>query len=930
MQNFRYVFLSFICLLLWCKGVVYAQVSQIKGQVVDTSMNTNLEHASIALMHAKDSILQASTRSDSKGKFQFDQVEQGDYLLWVSYPKYTDFVQNLHLDGSSESLDLGVMHMILVANLMHEVVITGNHMITIKGDTIEYDAKQFTLQEHAKVEDLLAQLPGIQVDADGTITAQGKTVEKVLVDGEEFFGDDPTLVTRNIRGDMVDKVQLYDKKSDQASFTGIDDGERTKTINIALKEDSKNGMFGKLDAGKAHNDLYLGQAMVNLFKGDQKFAAYVTSGNTNRLGLNWRESQNYGGGSGIGVNDDGGIMISLSGQDELESFDGRYHGDGLPLAHNGGVHFDSKWADKKHSINANYKIGSLKVTGSSETLSQNNLPDGLLDSRSTASFDNYLFRHKADLRYEVQLDSTSTLRLGVDGGTKHSNTSSRYQAKTFDETGSQLNDGQRAVDNALDNQHFNADLLWNKKFKRKGRTLSIGLRPSIAHTQTDGYLDAQNRFYNASGTLDSTALTNQEKVQEEKQQQINSSMTYTEPLSDAWSLALSYTMGLQTGTSKLLSYDYDGQAYSRLDSLYSNDYRLNSQHHGISGTLRYAQDKTNVGFTLGWNHTRLDQLDGFTRDALKRAFNDLRPRIQFSYKIGPQKALNLSYNGRATQPSLQQIQPLRSNLDPLNVYIGNPDLQPAYMHSLNASYNSYKPISGESLFVYAYVNANHDPIVQDVTSDELGRTSYRYVNLGGHTPLNYNASFSYGKNMKALGDVRLSLDLSTRGNTYYNRSNGALNKTFTNSSSINLRISKNVANSYRFNFSVGPSYNIQEASLQKQLSNKGFGLRGLGGGGIYLPGKFEIFTDASYLYEGATEVFDEPFNKFLWDMGVRKKFLKDASLIVTLAAYDILDQNTGFSRTASYNINTQKTYDTLHRYLMLSVSWDFNSMKAKK
>ena len=922
------VLLFICCCFCWGGTRAYGQSCSISGQIVDTTMQISLEHASIALMYAKDSILVQSTRSDAEGKFRFEGIGQDHYLLLASYPKYTDYVQEIPIDATKENIDLGALNMILVANLMDEVVVTGSNMITIKGDTIEYDAKQFTIQPNSKVEDLLEQLPGIQVDADGTITAQGKTVEKVLVDGEEFFGDDPTLVTRNIRGDMVDKVQLYDKKSDQATFTGVDDGERTKTINIELKEDSKNGMFGKVDAGKAHNKLYQAQAMINSFKGDRKFAAYGTTGNTNRLGLNWQEAQNYGGGGNVSVSDDGGIYITAGG-DELESFDGRYHGDGLPLAHNGGLHFDSKWDDKKHSINANYKIGSLKVEGNSETITQNTLPDGVLDSRSAESFDNYMFRHKADVRYEVNLDTTSSLRVSIDGGLQHSRKSSDYQAETYNGDQIQVNDGRRSLDNESDNKTFNADLLWKKKFKRKGRTFSIGIQPSINNTHTQGYLDAENNFYAGNGSLDSTALTNQQKIQEQENISLRSNITYTEPISEAWSMALNYNLGLQDGTSNLRSYDYDGQDYTDLDSLYSNDYQLKSQSHVISGTLRYVKDKTNLSFTLGWKHITMDQLDRFIGGGLNRSFSDFQPRINLNYKVGPQKSLYLQYGGSATQPSLEQIQPLRSNLDPLNVHIGNADLHPAYRHYISTSYNSYKPISGESFFAYLYVNMYTDPIVQDVFTDEVGKTTFRYVNLQKYAPLNYNASASYGTQLKTLGDIRISLDLSTSGRTDYNQTNGALNKTISNSSNLGLRLSKNVPEKYSFNISIGPSYSIQEASLQTELSNKGFGLRGRAGGRLFLPGKFELFTNASYQHEAATEVFDTPFDRFLWDVGVNKKFLEDESLKVSLTAYDILNQNVGFSRRASYNMNTQKTYTTLHQYIMLSVSWDFNTMKTK-
>src|SRR5699024_1732498 len=194
------------------------------------------------------------------------------------------------LSEENSSVDLGSVDMMLVSELLDEVVITSRNKIMIKGDTIEFDASQYTVQKNARVEDLLSQLPGFQVDMNGEITALGETISKVLVDGEEFFGDDPTLVTRNIRADMVDKVQLYDKKSDQAEFTGVDDGERSKTLNIKLKEDKKKGYFGKVDAGAGTNEMYQGQAMFNRFNNKQRFSAFGTIGNTGRTGLNWQDA----------------------------------------------------------------------------------------------------------------------------------------------------------------------------------------------------------------------------------------------------------------------------------------------------------------------------------------------------------------------------------------------------------------------------------------------------------------------------------------------------------------------------------------------------------------------------------------------------------------------------------------------------------------
>src|SRR5690554_2822075 len=361
-----------LSLFLLSSFTAFAQSSyQIKGTVIDTAVNVDLANASITVLNASDSILVKFNRANQDGTFEIAELSSGAYILLVTYPDYADYVEKFTLDSLNPSYDFGNINLILKERLLSEVIITGGiAAIKLKGDTTEYDARAFVIQPNSKVEDLLKQLPGIQVDQNGKITAHGEAVRKVLVDGEEFFGDDPTLVTRNLRGDMVDKVQLYDKKSDQATFTGVDDGVKTKTINIQLKEDSKNGMFGKADAGLATDDLYQAQLMYNTFKGSGKFAAYGTIGNTGKIGLNWRDTDRYASSENI-VMDGDMIMITNSSSDELDSFNGQYNGQGIPLAHSGGLHYDTKWNEKKENINANYKIGSIEVDGIENTITQN-------------------------------------------------------------------------------------------------------------------------------------------------------------------------------------------------------------------------------------------------------------------------------------------------------------------------------------------------------------------------------------------------------------------------------------------------------------------------------------------------------------------------------------------------------------------------------
>ncbi|OYX95380.1 MAG: TonB-dependent receptor, partial [Sphingobacteriia bacterium 35-40-5] len=510
---------------------------------MDTASGTGLQNASITVLNSKDSILVRFTRADAKGGFSLNNLREGNFILLLTYPDFADYVETFSLSSDKPLKDFGKLKMILKARLLAEVIVKGTAaQMTIKGDTTEFNAAAFNIEANSKVEDLLKQLPGIQVDKDGKITAHGQAVNKVLVDGEEFFGDDPTLVTKNIRGDMVDKVQLYDKKSDQAAFTGIDDGERTKTINIKLKEDKKQGYFGKVDAGAGNDNFYQGQGMFNYFKGKKKFSAYGTISNTAKTGLGWADNNKYGT-SNIQVMD-GGIMISGGGGSDLDSYDGRFNGEGIPLTRSGGLHYDNKWKDDKYSINMNYKAGSINVTGDKNTLNQNNLPTGIINTNTDQTIDNFMFRQKVDGTFLVKLDTTSDLKIMVDGTLKNSESNSNYFTSSLRGIGVSLNGSKRSLSNNGDQKIFNASALWTKKLKKKGRTLSLTLGQQFDEDDASGFLNSENSFYNTLGILDSIRLIDQYKTNLVRSSGFNSNLAYTEPLSKSFSVILNYGLNL--------------------------------------------------------------------------------------------------------------------------------------------------------------------------------------------------------------------------------------------------------------------------------------------------------------------------------------------------------------------------------------------------
>lgn len=922
--------LTFILLLLISCFSSHAQNGfLIKGTVIDTASNIKLSNTTISILHARDSMLYKFTRADQMGNFKLEGLEKGKYILLVTYPKYADYVENFTLDSLNE-INFGSIDMILKSQLLAEVVITGRQPITIKGDTTEYDAASFKLQPNAKVEDLLKQLPGIQVDKDGKITAQGQTVNKVLVDGEEFFGDDPTLVTKNIRSDMVDKVQLYDKQSDQAAFTGVDDGQKTKTINIQLKEDSKRGYFGKLEAAAGNDEFYQAQGMINKFKGKEKMSAYGTIGNTGKVGLGWQDANRYGTTSNnMEFTDDGGMMFYGGGGDDLESFNGQYDGQGIPLARTGGLHYDNKWDGDKQSINTNYKIGTLDVDGTRNNLTQRNLPTGVINDRSDETFNNHMFRHKLDARYDIKLDSTTNLRISVDGTLRNSDTENNYTSESRNGSGGLLNQSQRRLTNKADDRIFNASALFTKKFKKMGRSFSLNLNQSSNTNKTDGFLDAENVFYSSAGVEDSVSNINQYKTNDIVNNSFRSNVTYSEPLFKNFAVVLNYGLSINSGHSNRRSFNQSATgAYDVLDSLYSNDYKLDQTSNQVGAIFNYKTEKTNLNFGAKVSDVRFKQLDRYTDDLFTRNFTNFNPQLNYQYKFSQQKSLRVGYNGNNTQPTINQIQPVRVNTDPLNIVLGNPDLKPSFTNRFNLSYYSYKVLSNQYVNFYGSYSFTTNPIVSNTVTDSVGKSTYQSANLKDRNTSNFYGGMYASKKIKKL-DMQIGLDLSTNGNMYYNLTNDNLNETKSYNYSSRLSLSKYKEKKYDFSVNFGPSYNTSESSLQPEFNNNGWGMSGDAGFNIYLPGKIQIGSDGSYTYTQATQSFDENFERFILNAYITKKFFKEENLRFTISGNDLLNQNVGFNRNAFNNTINQSSYTTIRRYFMFSVTWEFSKMGAK-
>lgn len=920
------------CLLLFFSASAQNPYA-VKGSVIDTTTNAKLVNSTVSVLNAKDSTLVRFTRVNSAGAFSLDNLKKGKFILLVTYPEFADYVETFTLDSVNTKHNFGKISMLLKAKLLADVVIKGTRAaIKIKGDTTEFDPRAFKIQPNATVEDLLKQLPGIQVDKDGKITAQGQTVPKVLVDGEEFFGDDPTLVTKNLRADMVDKVQLYDKKSDQATFTGIDDGEKTKTINVQLKADKKNGYFGKAEGGVGTDGYYATSLMFNRFKGKTKFSAYGIMGNNGKVGLGWEDSQKYGNGTGnVEFGDDGGVMFFFNGgsDDGLDSFSGQYNGQGIPLARTAGVHYDTKFNKDNQALNLNYKIGSLTVDGTENTLSQNNTPEGPINSNSDRNYHNYIFRQKLDGMYTIKFDTTQNLKVTFDATLKHGQTLSNYDYQSQRADGSMISTNTRDVINNTSGKIFDMSAFYTKKFKKKGRTFSLSLTENVNQADAHGFLKYNQNFFNVAGVNDSTAVTDQFKSSKTNSAVLTTNATYTEPLAKDFSLIVNYAFKTSHGTSDQRSFDQSvpGDYNVQVDSL-SNDYRLNEISNQVGANFNIKSKKTSLNFGTRVSSVNFDQLNQFTNVPFKRTFINWAPQAFFQYRIGKQESIYAYYNGNTTQPSINQIQPVANNSNPNNIVVGNPDLRPSFGNRFNLSYNSYKVISGQSIGIYGSYSFTSNPIISNVKTDvETDKSVSQYVNLTNKTPFNFNFSGYYDKKISGI-DLNAGIRLSGNGSTSYSISNDVLNKTKYNTYSAQLNFSKYKEKKYDFYASFGPSYTFSNSSLLTNVNNNGRGFRADGNVNFYLPGKFQIGSDVEYQYTAKTQTFNQDLKKTLLNASLVKTFFKNDDLKLALTANDLLNQNVGFSRTVQGNYIQQDSYTTIKRYFMFTVTWNFNSMNA--
>lgn len=876
-------------------AAIYA--ATVTGMITDAS-GEPLINASLRLMNS-DTIFIRGVVTDFDGKFTLHDVNAGNYILESEYTGFAPSYRSITVDSLAQTINLGKIKLNERSNLLDEVsVVAVKTQVKVKEDTIEYNADSYQTRPNAVVEDLIKRLPGVEVGADGSITANGRTVSKILLDGKEFFGDDPTVASKNIPVDIVDKLQVVDRKSDLARLTGVDDGEDETVINLTVKKGRNNGWFGNAEAGYGTDERYKGNFTVNRFwNGNQ----ITLLGNANNI-------------NDAGFNDGNGGRFRRFGADN-----------GINTTQSLGLNFNVGKLDESLRVGGNVFYSHSDRNTIEERDRQYLIESG--PSRATSGSANRNKSHnlRADFRILWKPDSFNTMELRPRISYNNINTLSADSTLTFSDYGL-LTRSFNEDDSKGNSLEAAINLIYSHQFRSKpGRAFSVNAQVSHSNVRQNEDSYSMNRFYDASEPDDDT---DQRTDNHTWSNSLSGRLTWTEPIGNAsngnfiniayraqyrWNNADKITDELNPLTG---IYDYSERLSNRFRNNYFNqDIRIGYKRVSKLYTL-------DVGLSgVPQSSASVNLIDDARSIPTRHTFN-IAPYLRYRHKWSSSRTLNINYFGRSSQPSMTQLQPVVDESDPMNVIIGNPMLDPSFSHDLRLRFQDYNVEHQRSIMAMLMGHVEQNSVVSRTAYDpNTGARTTTYENVNGVWNLRAMNMFSQplGSSKKWLFTNHLML--------FYNHAVGFNNGLRNNSGNFNFSIRPSIA--FRptdIDLELRPFYTLQYTTNSlESVSNRTVHSYGATfNGSWYTPWGIVLNTDLTFNgTKGYAQGYDE--NTWLWNATISYQFLRDKSLTLSATAYDLLGMKSSVSRSVTANYIDDSRYNTLTRYFMATVAFTFNT-----
>ena len=907
------------------------------GQVIDGAAKTPMIGANVLIKTVTDSLLRG-TVTGADGRFEIARPFIPEVKLEITFLGYKTITK---IHSMREPVELGELILLEDTKVLGEVLVQGVSVVgEQKGDTTSFNANAFKTQTNAQAEDLIRKMPGITMQG-GQIQAQGEQVQKILVDGREFFGSDPNIALRNLPADAIDRVEVLDQRSDQSRLTGFDDGSYTKTINIILRSDRKNGSFGRTYAGYGNDDRYAAGGSVNFFKGDQRISVLGLFNNINQqnfssqdlAGLTANASAGAGRGGMMGGMGGGGFGGGQWGGGGNNNFLVGNSG-GIVTTNAMGLNYSDKWG-KKVNVTGSYffnnTANSLRQITNRETVVNANLrqfyEENLINTVKNSN-------HRANARIEADINDKNSIVLTPSLSFQDNSTFSDRDALTRNSLGDSLS-ALRSISNATTKAvNLSNNLTYRYKFDKKGRTLSTEVFTAWSNRDQDSDLLAASREFRRN--LLDTATQETYSLNEGFNYRVN--LTFTEQLSKNAIGTFGYQVGNNATASDQKTFQIDEERKALLDTALSNEFDNKFITQRLRSGYAYNKEAWSVNVNMDYQNARLDNEAFFpVPGTFNRSFNNFLPSANLNYRNRKTGfSWRMRYRTSTNEPSVNELQNVVNNQNPLNLRVGNPDLGQSYNHNIFANISKINLEKSRTLFLF---------VTHSVTSDFIGNSTFlttkdtlinneillrsggqlsRPVNLDG----NIRSSFflTYGAPLKKL---KTQFNINTR--VSFNRTpgliNGVSNLNDNTTLSQGLTFNSNISQNVDFSISTTGSYNIVNSSLQQNLNNNFYqqesNMR------LYFSsknGKFFMGNNVAHsLYSGLSEGFNQNF--WLWNMEGGFRFAKNNKAELKAVLFDVLNQNNSISRTISDVAVTDVFTNVLTRYGMITFTYILGNFK---
>jgi hypothetical protein len=912
-----------VAILIVTAQISFAQTTIVKGRVFDSVAHKGLAYTTVSIVYADDSSLVSFTKADSIGLFTLNAVEKGTYLISASYVGYITVWKKIIVSGTStENIGDVFMQDVKFGN---DVLVTVKRApVVINNDTLEFNTENFRTQPNAVVEDMLKKMPGVTVDKNGTVKVNGETIKRILVNGKEFFTGDVKMATQNLPADAVDKVQVFNKQSDQSAFTGIDDGNSEKTINLKLKKDKSNALFGKLMAGAGNDGKYDAQANVNKFKGNEQLSFLGMSNNTNRQRFQLIDVLNFTGELSKGMRNGGGVQIKINGDEDNNGLPITGLGQsqqGIANTTAGGINYNNLWNKNKTDWSSNYLASNIHLITNKASNTQNILPGLTLNRFQLSNTINDNTQHRFNVILDQKIDSSFSFKISPSATWQSTNkkSSTTYNEATAD--GIKLNDGYSNTTSNADAFNFTNNILFRKRFAKKGRTISLNMSMGYNHSDINGTLISGNTFYNPDGSKYDSSI-NQVYSRNAITRNFGSTLIYTEPLGKKSLLEFSGFFNTNIGSSNKQTFDYNNLSgkHDAFNFLLSNDYTSNYTYSGGGINFRTNQKKVNITAGAQLQSAELKGVNNSFHQNISQHFLDVLPDVIMQYNISSMKNLRFEYNASTTQPGITQLQPVADVSDPLNIIIGNANLKRAYQHNIQLSLFAANPAARKNLFGFFNFTTSSDAIVRSDTIKQNGTRISSYTNANG--VYNIFGNLEYGFPLKKLKSrIEVGNNITVSKNVSFINTE----KNYTNAFSAgpNIDYHFGIDDKIDLDITARLSLNHTKYSLQQFSDNnylqQNYGIDMTN----YLLWKISVHNQFNYILNtGRTDGFNTKIP--LWNTSVAKNILKNNRGEFKFSVQDLLNKNTGINRSSNQGYIVDEKYNVLQRYFLVSFTYSLN------